>query len=146
MAAQLSLTLGLPMLLRFSAAALMVLLALTGCSDPQTEQNEVLRAEIIKVHDEAMDKIGYMFALETKLKTLQAVPAASEESIDTTVAALQEANSAMFRWMNQYQTLLVGGDISRDNDYRRQQLEMIREVGGMTDNAITSAEQILAGD
>ena len=79
---------------------LMALLALNGCSDPQAEQNEVLRAEIIKVHDEAMDKIGYMFALETKLTTLQAVPAASEESIDTTVAALQEANSAMFRWMN----------------------------------------------
>lgn len=146
MAAKLSLNSGLPVILRAVVATLIVVCGLSGCPDPQAQKNEALRDEIIQVHDEAMDKIGYMFTLETRLGRLQAGPAASRESIDTAVIALQEANSAMFRWMNQYQTLLVGGDISRDNEYRRRQLEMIREVGRMTNNAIGGAEQILAGD
>ena len=146
MAAKLSLNSGLYMILGSVVATLILVLGLSGCPDPQAQKNEALRDEIIQVHDEAMDKIGYMFTLETRLGRLQAGPAPSKEAIDTAVKALQEANSAMFRWMNQYQTLLVGGDISRDNEYRQQQLEMIREVGRVTNQAIGGAEQILAGD
>ena len=126
------------------AAAL--LLTLWGCSDPLADENEALREEIIEVHDEAMDKIGYMFVLETRLKKVVPAPELSRESIDNSIAALQQANREMFRWMNQYQTLHVDDDLGRDNSYRRQQLEMIRAVGNMTRQAIDDAEHILAAD
>lgn len=123
-----------------------MLLTLFGCSDPQAGKNEALRKEIIDVHDLAMDKIGYMFALEIKLKKREPQSEAARESISQRVKALQGANRAMFSWMNQYQTLAVDDDISRDNQYRLEQLDMIKEVSRLTDQAILEAEQILSGD
>ncbi|MGI9536311.1 MAG: hypothetical protein ACR2PB_04515 [Desulfocapsaceae bacterium] len=127
-------------------AAAAVLLLLCGCSDPLTEENEALRKEIIEVHDQAMEKIGYMFVLEGRLKKIQPSPDLPRESIDSAREALQQANREMFRWMNQYQTLFVDDDLGRDNSYRRQQLDMIRTVGRMTRQAIDDAEHILAAD
>jgi len=119
---------------------------LWGCSNPLAEENDNLRKEIIEVHDQAMDKIGYMFILESRLKNMQPGPDLPQDSIDTTIEALQQANKEMFRWMNQYQTLFVNDDLSRDNSYRQQQLEMIRSVARMTNQAIADAEHILAAD
>lgn len=121
-------------------------LVLHGCSDPQTAENERLREEIIAVHDEAMDKIGYMFVLETKLKKFQPAQELGQDLIDQKVIALQEANRAMFKWMNQYQTLFIGDDITRDNEYRREQLEKIKTISRMTNQAIVEAEQTLSNN
>lgn len=130
---------------RFKAALAILLAALLacqfGCTNPQAEKNEALRKEIIEVHDRAMDKIGTMFALEMKLKN-DPPPGLGRELIDRRVAALQEANRAMFAWMNQYQTLAVADDIEADTRYRLEQLALIKEVGRLTDQAIADAEQM----
>ena len=124
----------------------LVALILCGCSDPLAEENEVLRKEIIEVHDEAMEKIGYMFVLETRLKKFPPTEELSQHSRDLAITALQQANREMFGWMNQYQTLFVDEDLALDNNYRRQQLELISAVRKMTNEAITGAEQILGAD
>lgn len=123
-----------------------VILTLYGCSDPLARENEALRSEIIEVHDQTMDKIGYMFVLESRLKKMVPGPQLSRNKLDSSIAALQYANKEMFRWMNHYQTLFVADDISRDNAYRQQQLEMIQTVSKMTTLAIADAEHILAAD
>ncbi len=146
MAAYLSLIAPRPLSRGCWLTAAAVLFLLWGCSDPLAEENEALRKEIIEVHDQAMDKIGYMFVLESRLKKMQSGPDLSQASIDSTIEALQQANKEMFRWMNQYQTLFVNDDLSKDNSYRQQQLEMIRAVGKMTNLAIADAEHILAAD
>lgn len=146
MAAHLSLMKALSLSRSLWLVAAIVLLTLWGCSDPLADENEALRKEIIEVHDEAMDKIGYMFMLETRLKKVAPAPELSQESIDKSIAALKQANTEMFRWMNQYQTLYVDDDLGRDNSYRRQQLEKIRAVGRMTRQAIDDAEHILAAN
>jgi hypothetical protein len=116
-----------------------------GCTDPQAKKNEALRKEIIEVHDRAMDKIGVMFELEMKLKN-DPPPGLSREIIDRRVAALQQANRAMFAWMNQYQTLAVDADIEVDTRYRIKQLDLIKEVSRMTDQAIAEAGQMKPTD
>lgn len=116
-----------------------------GCSSPQEKENEALREEIIEVHDRAMDKIGLMFSLEMRLKN-EPPADAPEETIEARIKALKEANRAMFRWMNQYKTLGVEGDIEADNRYRLEQLERIKEVGRLTDRAIEEAELMLSGN
>ncbi len=146
MAAYLSLITAPPLSRGCWLTAAAVLFLLWGCSNPLAEENDNLRKEIIEVHDQAMDKIGYMFILESRLKNMQPDPNLSQDSIDITIEALQQANKEMFRWMNQYQTLFVNDDLSRDNSYRQQQLEMIRSVARMTNLAIADAEQILAAD
>ena len=123
-----------------------VILTLYGCSDPLARENEALRSEIIEVHDQTMDKIGYMFVLESRLKKMVPGPQLSRNKLDSSIVALQYANKEMFRWMNQYQTLFVADDLNRDNAYRQQQLEMIQTVSKMTTLAIADAEHILAAD
>lgn len=123
-----------------------VLLTVWGCSDPGAEENEALREKIIEVHDEAMDKIGYMFVLETRLKKLQPSSELSGDMLAGSIGALQQANKEMFGWMNQYQTLYVAEDISQDTRYRRQQLEKIEAVSKLTNDAIAAAEHILSAD
>jgi len=123
-----------------------IVLLLCGCSDPLAEENEALRARINEVHDEAMAKIGYMFELETALQQLSSDPKLPAGRLERSVEALRQANRDMFSWMNQYQTLFVDDDLSLDNEYRRQQLEMIRAVSRVTNAAISDAEQILAAD
>ncbi len=121
------------------------LLVLTGCSDPDAEENERLRTTIERVHDEAMARIGYMFELSTELKTLHADCAgATAQQIEAQIAALEAADRAMFDWMHQYQSLFVAEDIDIDNDYRRLQLMMITGVGQLTEEAISAAEQTRA--
>jgi hypothetical protein len=126
--------------------ALTAILTLWGCSDPLAGENEALRDQITEVHDEAMAKIGYMFELETRLKKLRPDQKLSADLLDSSIDALQQANREMFSWMNQYQTLFVADDLSLDNEYRREQLEMIEAVARLTDAAISDAEQILAAD
>ena len=123
-----------------------LLLTLCGCTDPLAEENEALRKEIIEVHDQAMDKIGYMFVLETRLKKLTPGGELSRNRIDNSIKALQQANKEMFKWMNQYQTLFMADDISGDNGYRLQQLDKIGAVSHMINEAIADAEHILAVD
>ena len=123
-----------------------MLLSVWGCSDPAAEENEALRETIIEVHDEAMDKIGYMFVLETRLKKLQPSPDLPADTLADSIAALQQANREMFGWMNQYQTLYVTGDITQDTRYRRQQLEKIEAVSTLTNEAIAAAEHILSAN
>jgi hypothetical protein len=122
-----------------------VLAVQLGCSSPEEKRNEALREEIIEVHDRAMDKIGLMFALEMKLKN-ESPAGVPEELINKRIEALKEANRAMFRWMNQYQTLSVAGDTAADSRYRIEQLEQIKEVSRLTDQAIAQAHQLLSGD
>ena len=146
MAAFLPLTAISPLGWRRWLTVVTVLLTVCGCSDPAAEENEALREKIIEVHDEAMDKIGYMFVLETRLKKLQPSPEVPADTLEESIAALQQANREMFGWMNQYQTLYVTGDISQDTRYRRQQLEKIEAVSTLTTEAIAAAEHILSAD
>ena len=127
-------------------AAAAVVLTIGGCTDPLEEENDRLRNQIIAVHDEAMEKIGHMYLLETRLKKLESSAARDGGAITSAIEALQSANREMFSWMNQYQTLFVADDLSLDNRYRKEQLEMIQAVGRMTTEAIADAEHLLESD
>ena len=125
------------------APILALVLALAACADEQTEENNRLREEIIAVHDEAMEKIGFMYELEVKLQMIPDADPLRQQSIDRVIADLQQANKKMFDWMHQYQTLAVSGEIAKDNSYRRQQLHLIQEVQRLTDTSIEMSLDIL---
>lgn len=125
-------------------ALLGLLLFLPGCNNELEAQNNHLREEIIRVHDLAMAKIGYMYELEIKLQDILPPDSSEIHSIKTSVANLQKANKMMFDWMHQYQTLAVAGSLEADNRYREQQLVFIKEVQRITDESIEMSEKILA--
>ena len=122
------------------------LLFMTSCSDEQAEENERLRNKIIEVHDDAMAKIGTMYLLEKKLKPLKNKDTAHNKLASETIDNLQLANKMMFDWMHQYQTLAVDDNLRIDNEYRREQLELITEVKVLTDTSIKTAEDLLENE
>lgn len=124
------------------ALILALLFVIPACTDEQTRENTRLRDEIIEVHDEAMDKIGYMYELELKLGNITA-DSSQKKAIDNAISALQKANKMMFDWMHQYQTLAVDPELKKDNTYRHQQLLMISEVQRLTDESIEQSEKLL---
>ena len=127
----------------FWALPLALLFAISACTDEKTIENRRLRDKIIEVHDEAMDKIGYMYELELKLGNISIADNAQKKSIDRAISALQKANKMMFDWMHQYQTLAVDPEPGKDNTYRQEQLLMISEVQRLTDESIQLSEKLL---
>lgn len=130
----------------YLAPVLALLLIISACTDEQSKENNRLREEIITVHDEAMDKIGYMYELETGLQAIPVAGPAANHARDEALAKLQLANKKMFDWMHQYQTLAVSQDIAEDNRYRKQQLLLIQEVQLVTDESIKKSEKLLNSD
>lgn len=129
---------------RFWTAMLAVsFLLISACTNEHTLENNRLREEIIAVHDQAMEKIGYMYELEIKLQTISQPEAAQKKGVDDAVSRLQEANRLMFDWMHQYQTLAVDAEPEKDNVYRNRQLLLIKEVQRLTNESIQIAETLL---
>lgn len=142
---------GSTMLKRFRVPGLLLLflpffLVLTGgCTDSEIKENQHLRAAVSTVHDEAMAKLDQMYEFSTRLKTLRgACERVTDRQIEENISTLRAADRAMFDWMHQYQALFVDQDIIKDNDYRREQLQKITEVGQLTGQAIWAAEQTIA--
>lgn len=121
-------------------------LLVNSCQNQQSAENERIRKEIIYVHDQAMEKIGYMYELETRLKAIEHQTDTlnkKQKVIEMAIGNLQQANRTMFDWMHQYQTLAVSKEISSDTRYRIEQLGKIEEVQRLTTKAITIAEGLL---
>lgn len=117
----------------------LTLLAFQGCTDPLARENDALRHEIIVTHDEAMAKIGLIYELQKELKT----QAGCAGECEAYVKALEQADESMFAWMRQYRTLAVDSDLAGDNRYRREQLEQIRAVQQLMEEAIGQAQKYL---
>ena len=115
----------------------------TSCSNGEMRKNEQLREEIITVHDAAMEKIGYMYQLEVKLRTLAARNREHKKDIEEAMDKLKQADTMMFDWMHQYQTLAVDSNLAKDTLYRLQQLKMISEVQLLTNVSIKLSEKLL---
>ena len=118
---------------------------LWGCSDELTVENDRLRDRIIEVHDEAMEKIGYMYQLEVKLRSIEDLDDHHRQPVEQAATQLELANKMMFDWMHQYQPLAVDDDLRIDTSYRKKQLQLIEEVGLITNTSIAMAETLLKG-
>ena len=143
MAYVLSLTIRAPLIISSLAILAAVLLVFPGCTDPLAHENDELRKEIILVHDEAMEKIGLLYELQNRIKRETGKSAGSSTEPEAYIDALQQADETMFAWMRQYRTLAVDNDLAKDTRYRREQLELIREVQRLMEKAIDQAETYL---
>ncbi len=143
MAYVLSLTTRAPLIISSLTILAAALLIFPGCTDPLAHENDALRQEIILVHDEAMEKIGLLYELQNRIKRETGKSAGSSMQPEAYIDALQQADETMFAWMRQYHTLAVDNDLAKDTRYRREQLELIREVQRLMEKAIDQAETYL---
>ncbi|MEP0713707.1 hypothetical protein [Algoriphagus sp.] len=125
-------------------------LAITSCGPSGPSENELLRAEVIAVHDEVMPKIGQLKSLERKalekVKELE-----SEEPVDSVKIItfkslaydLNQADEAMFDWMHQYDT--EDGEKTEEElkQYLDEQMVLITKVNVDMKAALEKANKAL---
>lgn len=128
------------------ASITIIVLALAGCRSAAEQKNDQLQEEIIRVHDLAMEKIGYMYELEVKLEQLPGRDKETEEAVREVISHLKNANTMMFDWMHQYQPLAVDDSLDQDSSYRERQLLEIRKVQELTNDSIRDSEQLLESE
>lgn len=93
-------------------AALIILAGACGPSQEELAHTAEDRAwaEMMKIHDEVMPKTSEIVALYTKLKTMDLQNSAITEwsdEIQKRISVLEEAEEAMFAWMNDLKNLNV---------------------------------------
>ena len=106
-----------------------------ACANPLIETNKEMRAQIIRVHDEVMPKIGELMSLEKKALAqadslfAQDSTATSEiEGMRTLAAQLNQAHEGMFVWMRQYSLEEEGKTPEEIKTYLDDQLLKVNQV------------------
>jgi len=125
-------------------------LVVNGCGPKSPTENEILREEVIAVHDEVMPKMGKLKSLERKalekvneLETEDPVDSVRVEEFKALAYDLSHAHDSMFDWMHQYEP--VDGDQSEEElkEYLDNQMVLVSEVNVEMKKALAKAEDLL---
>ncbi|MFC5625133.1 hypothetical protein [Algoriphagus winogradskyi] len=123
---------------------------INACGPKGPSENELLREEVIAVHDEVMPKMGQLKSLERKaLEKVEELESESSEDSSriqeykALAYDLNHAHEAMFIWMRQYEP--KDGDQSPEEikKYLEAQMELVTEVNVEMKEALAKADELL---
>lgn len=123
---------------------------LYSCGPTGPSDNELLREEVIAVHDEVMPKMGQLKSLERKslekikeLEEQDSVDTAKVEEYRALANELKSADESMFGWMHQYE--IEDGDKTEEElkQYLDSQMVMINKVNVEMKAALDKANKVL---
>lgn len=128
---------------RVCVALLMLLGLLAGCQNTQKQEVQQLQSEVMLLHDRTMEKMGYMYELETNLQQLMAqkekdVGGSSQQAIQK----LQEAQAAMMQWMHKYVPPKEGTPYAEQMRYLLEEKQKMIRVEQLTTEAIQLGESL----
>ena len=124
---------------------------LNACGPKGPSENEVLRDEVIAIHDEVMPKMGNLKSLEKRSLDI-AEELESENPQDSTKIQqykalaydLNHAHEAMFQWMRQYtQSLDTQMSEEEEKVFLDEQMELVSEVNVEIKQALAKADELL---
>lgn len=125
-------------------------LLLNSCGPSGPSGNEILRAEVIAVHDEVMPKMGQLKSLErkalekaTELQSQEVVDSVAVEKYKALAYDLNHAHEAMFEWMRQYEQLDEGRSEEELEEYLDTQMILVSEVNVEIKTALAKADDLL---
>lgn len=124
--------------------AIVVLLSLSaGCQNQQQQEVKQLQSEVMLVHDRTMEKMGYMYELETSLQQLLAQKEHGASGADQqAVQKLQKAQAAMMQWMHKYVPPKEGTPYAEQMTYLLGEKQKIIRVEQLTTEAIRLGESL----
>ncbi|GAA4303943.1 hypothetical protein [Compostibacter hankyongensis] len=108
-------------------------------------QNSV-SADIMNIHDKAMSKISQMRQLEQELNEAKVARVkAGKDTLQLAKAsqALNYCDTAMFGWMQRYDTEQTGKTDDEKSAYEQEQLQLVKTLNASMDSSITAAKQLL---
>ncbi|UZR96386.1 hypothetical protein [Chondrinema litorale] len=132
-------------------------LLVISCSGSTEKDTQVtLKDEVLKIHDEAMDKMGVLYSFETKLK--EEFDSTQTETYDKAITELSKAQEDMMEWMRNYSKTFPHkmhnkNDESHDKPMmtKEQEEELLKEekvkiieIKERMDYSIAQAEKLLS--
>lgn len=125
-------------------------LFLNACGPKGPSENEILREEVVAVHDEVMAKMGRLKSLERKalekveeLESMEPLDSAKVQEYKALAYDLNHAHDSMFEWMHQYEP--KDGDQSKEQikEYLDNQMILVTEVNVEIKEALAKADELL---
>lgn len=131
-------------LFRVCVFLLLLLGLFAGCQNSQQKEVEQLQSEVMHIHDRTMEKMGYMYELESNLQKLiaQKKNNASGERWEEAIQKLQEAQASMMQWMHKYVPPKEGTPYAEQMTYLLDEKQKIMRVEQLTTEAIRLGESL----
>tara|TARA_R110002020_G_scaffold6232_4_gene26100 strand:+ start:4976 stop:5353 length:378 start_codon:yes stop_codon:yes gene_type:complete len=123
---------------------------LNGCGTKGPSESEILRNEVIAIHDEVMPKMGMLQSLQRKaldkageLELENPVDSAKVLEYKAVAYDLDHAYDAMFDWMHQYKSKDDEQTQEELKEYLEEQMVLVTEVNVEVKTALEKAEKLL---
>lgn len=106
----------------------------------EDDLNAVLYDEVMKVHDEAMEKMDEIYRLKQRLKTkMDSTTADGKAAIQAVYNKLDSADKGMMEWMHAFQPDSLEGEAYRE--YMESELERVKKVREDIQDALQRARE-----
>ncbi|WP_235296210.1 hypothetical protein [Portibacter marinus] len=115
----------------------LILSVLIICCKPAANNLEQQRAEVMKIHDDAMARMG---EIQNAVKDLKEMPvdSAEQKQVDGLILALEDAEEGMMLWMERYSE-----PKTEIEQFYRDQKEKIQIVADDIDESIARAKKYM---
>ncbi|MGY6522361.1 MAG: hypothetical protein ACXIUD_11560 [Mongoliitalea sp.] len=135
---------------KISASILLLTLFINGCKQDQVDENQMLKQEVIDIHDEVMPRMGELRSLKKSLlEKVEALEAASADANATDIERLrvyaddlEDAFEGMFVWMRQFQSNFEGTE-EEVHQYLLEQKLLVEKVNRDIKSSIENAKKEL---
>lgn len=128
---------------KFLTILLGLSLLLSACSDHKTEEKDAMN-EVIKVHDEAMEKSEKVVHNNILLDSLIKTKAVDSVQASAITQNLNAADKAMEDWMHQFEVEHEGKSHEQVMQYMANQKKLINEVNKQLDAAVKQSNQFIS--
>lgn len=123
----------------------LVFLILLGCGGGEERSAvEEKKAEVMKIHDAAMERLGEMAQIKSELQTLRETADSLQLThIDSAIMQLEDAHHRMFDWMHRYNGMYV--DTAHADTvlrYLDEQMKEIKIVDEKINNSISNGKKL----
>ena len=123
-----------------------------GCADKKEEAKKVLYDHVMEVHDEVMPKMSdiskYKKQLKSMIANLQAEDSVGNSEaiskMEHAIQGLDNSHDEMMGWMREFDGDLEGKTNEEIMKYLNSELEKIKTVAQVTNDALKEAEAILS--
>lgn len=114
-----------------------------GCQNSQEKEVNQLQSEVMRIHDRTMEKMGYMYELESSLQQLMDQKKNNTNGADQeAIQKLQEAQASMMQWMHKYVPPKEDTPYAEQMTYLLDEKQKITRVEQLTTEAIRLGESL----
>ncbi|WP_425635799.1 hypothetical protein ACPUEN_10285 [Algoriphagus yeomjeoni] len=125
-------------------------LLVKACGPKSPSENEILREEVIAVHDEVMPKMGNLKSLERRalekvgeLEKGSPQDSAKIQEYKALAYDLNHAHEAMFKWMRQYEPKDGEQSPEEIKQYLEEQMVLVSAVNVEMKEVLAKADELL---